>query len=60
MCKGDRNIPDGEVFSCPAKNSVNGRINSTRRRFIPGQSSTISAGFKDGRIVNASANNLKA
>jgi aminopeptidase len=20
MCKGDRNIPDGEVFSCPVKN----------------------------------------
>jgi leucyl aminopeptidase (aminopeptidase T) len=35
MCKGDRNIPDGEVFSCPVKNSVNGTINSTRRRFIP-------------------------
>ena len=26
MCKGDRNIPDGEVFSCPVKNSVNGVI----------------------------------
>ena len=26
MCKGDRNIPDGEVFSCPVKDSVNGRI----------------------------------
>ena len=26
MCKGDRNIPDGEVFSCPVKNSVNGTI----------------------------------
>src|SRR5215467_14286305 len=26
MCKGDRNIPDGEVFSCPVKNSINGRI----------------------------------
>ena len=25
-CKGDRNIPDGEVFSCPVKDSVNGRI----------------------------------
>ncbi|MBI3876102.1 MAG: aminopeptidase, partial [Verrucomicrobia bacterium] len=23
MCKGDRNIPDGEVFSCPVKDSVN-------------------------------------
>ena len=26
MCKGDRNIPDGEVFSCPVKDSINGRI----------------------------------
>ncbi len=26
MCKGDRNIPDGEVFSCLVKNSVNGHI----------------------------------
>src|SRR6266487_2979183 len=26
MCKGDRNIPDGEVFSCPVKNSVRGHI----------------------------------
>ncbi len=26
MCKGDRNIPDGEVFSCPVKNSIQGRI----------------------------------
>ena len=25
MCKGDRNIPDGEVFSCPVKKSVNGQ-----------------------------------
>src|ERR1035437_9369272 len=29
MCKGDRNIPDGEVFSCPVKNSVNGVIQLT-------------------------------
>src|SRR5712672_2138579 len=26
MCKGDRNIPDGEVFSCPVKKSINGHI----------------------------------
>src|ERR1051325_8103127 len=26
VCKGDRNIPDGEVFSCPVKDSVNGEI----------------------------------
>jgi len=26
MCKGDRNIPDGEVFSCPVRESINGHI----------------------------------
>src|SRR5882724_9610678 len=26
LCKGDRNIPDGEVFSCPVKDSVEGQI----------------------------------
>src|SRR6478672_9934479 len=25
-CNGLRNIPDGEVFSCPVKDSVNGEI----------------------------------
>jgi aminopeptidase len=24
MCKGDRNIPDGEVFSCPVRDSIEG------------------------------------
>ena len=32
MCKGDRNIPDGEVFSCPVKNSVNGVIQFNTKR----------------------------
>src|SRR5436853_1351078 len=26
ICGGDRNIPDGEVFSCPVKNSVEGQV----------------------------------
>jgi len=26
MCKGDHNLPDGEVFTCPVKNSINGKI----------------------------------
>ncbi len=29
-CVGLRNIPDGEVFSCPVKNSVNGVIQTKR------------------------------
>src|SRR5205814_7560153 len=26
ICGGDRNIPDGEVFSCPVKESVQGHV----------------------------------
>ena len=26
ICGGDRNIPDGEVFSCPVKDSVEGQV----------------------------------
>ena len=26
MCKGDRNIPDGEVFTAPVRDSINGVI----------------------------------
>lgn len=36
-CVGLRNIPDGEVFSCPVKTSVNGAIDRTRRHG-PGRS----------------------
>jgi aminopeptidase len=60
MCKGDRNIPDGEVFSCPVKNSVNGRIQFNTPTIYSGTKfENIGLEFKDGKIVNASANNLK-
>ena len=26
ICGGDRNIPDGEVFSCPVRDSVEGHV----------------------------------
>jgi len=60
MCKGDRNIPDGEVFSCPVKNSVNGRIQFNTPTIYSGTKfEKIGLEFKDGKIINASANNLK-
>ena len=60
MCKGDRNIPDGEVFSCPVKNSVNGRIQFNTPTIYSGTKfENIGLEFKDGKIVNARANNLK-
>jgi len=60
MCKGDRNIPDGEVFSCPVKTSVNGAIQFNTPTLYSGTKfENVRLELKDGRIVNASANNTK-
>lgn len=55
-CAGECNIPDGEVFTAPVKNSVNGRI--TFNTPCPYQGTTfndVSLVFKDGKIVEATA-----
>lgn len=58
MCKGDRNIPDGEVFSCPVKNSINGRIQFNTPTVYSGTKfENVCLEFKDGRVVKATANN---
>ena len=60
MCKGDRNIPDGEVFSCPVKNSVNGAIQFNTPTLYSGTKfENVRLEFQDGKIVNATANNTR-
>ena len=60
MCKGDRNIPDGEVFSCPVKNSVNGRIQFNTPTLYSGTKfENVSLEFRNGKIVEAKANNTQ-
>ena len=60
MCKGDRNIPDGEVFSCPVKNSVNGVIQfNTPTLYAGTKFENVRLELKDGKIISASANNTK-
>jgi aminopeptidase len=60
MCKGDRNIPDGEVFSCPVKTSVNGSIRFNTPTVYSGTKfENVSLEFKDGKIVKATANNTR-
>jgi aminopeptidase len=60
MCKGDRNIPDGEVFSCPVKDSINGRIQFNTPTLYSGTKvENVRLEFKDGKIVAATANNSK-
>jgi aminopeptidase len=59
-CEGTRNIPDGEVFSCPVKTSVNGVIQyNTPTLYAGTKFENVRLEFNDGKIVNASANNTK-
>jgi aminopeptidase len=60
MCKGDRNIPDGEVFSCPVRDSINGRIQFNTPSLYSGTKfENVCLEFKDGKIVKATANNSR-
>ena len=60
MCKGDRNIPDGEVFSCPVKNSVNGVIQFNTPTLYSGTKfENVRLEFKDGKIIKATSSNTK-
>jgi aminopeptidase len=60
MCKGDRNIPDGEVFSCPVKTSVNGSIQFNTPTIYAGTKfEHVRLQFQDGKITDATANNTK-
>jgi aminopeptidase len=60
MCKGDRNLPDGEVFSCPVKDSINGRIQFNTPSLYSGTKfENVRLEFKDGKIVKATANNTR-
>jgi aminopeptidase len=57
MCKGDRNIPDGEVFSCPVKDSVNGQIQfNTPTLYSGSKFEGVRLEFKRGKVVGATAN----
>jgi len=60
MCQGDRNIPDGEVFSCPVRNSVNGTIQFNAPTIYAGtRFDNVRLEFKNGRIVHATASNTR-
>jgi len=60
MCKGDRNIPDGEVFSCPVKDSVNGFIQFNTPTIYSGTKfENVRLEFKDGKVLKATSNNTK-
>jgi len=57
ICGGDRNIPDGEVFSCPVKDSVEGHVTFNAPSIYQGIAfDGIRLEFKDGKIVDAMSN----
>ncbi len=59
-CGGSRNIPDGEVFSCPVKNSVNGVVQYNAPTVYLGSSfDNIRLVFKNGKVVEATSSNTK-
>ena len=54
-CSGRENMPDGEVFTAPTENSVNGTIRFTFPGIVSGREvEDITLAFKDGRAVKAS------
>jgi aminopeptidase len=60
MCKGDRNIPDGEVFSCPVKTSINGTIQFNTPTLYSGtRFDGVRLVFKEGKVVEATSSNTK-
>ena len=59
-CVGLRNIPDGEVFSCPVKNSVNGVIQFNAPTIYSGtRFENVRLEFREGKIIKATSSNTK-
>jgi aminopeptidase len=57
-CSGHRNIPDGEVFTAPVKDSVNGAIHFNTPTIYRGETHLdIRLEFKEGKVVKASSSN---
>ncbi|MGD8190730.1 aminopeptidase [Brevibacillus ginsengisoli] len=60
ICSGKRNLPDGEIYTAPIKNSVNGIVTYN----VPSQYAgftfdDIQLTLKDGKIINATSNNTE-
>src|SRR5260221_9201531 len=60
ICGGDRNMPDGEVFTAPVKDSVEGQLTFNAPSIYQGTAfDGIQLNFKRGKIVEASSNETK-
>jgi aminopeptidase len=55
-CDGDRNMPDGEIFTCPVEDTVNGWMESTFPAIHKGMEvGRVRLRFAEGRVVEAEA-----
>jgi aminopeptidase len=53
---GERNMPDGEIFTGPVEDSVNGRVRFSYPSIVAGRAvSGIEIRFEDGKVVEATA-----
>lgn len=61
QCDGDRNIPDGELFTAPIRDSVNGVIHYNAPSVYQGKSfDDVRFVFKDGKIVEATSSDTQS
>lgn len=59
-CDGKLNIPDGEVFSCPVKTSVNGQVTFNARTLYQGVvHDNVRLEFSEGKCVKAASSNTE-
>lgn len=59
-CDGEVNIPDGEVFTAPVRDSINGKISYNTPAVFQGVTyEKIVFEFEKGKIINATANDSK-
>jgi aminopeptidase len=55
-CCGKENFPDGEIFTTPIEDSVNGKIKYSFPAFLQGrEAGGVRFTFKDGKVVEATA-----
>jgi aminopeptidase len=60
-CGGEKNIPDGECFTAPVKNSVEGVVSYNAPSIYQGIAfDNVKLEFSKGKVVNATANNTAA
>ncbi len=60
-CCGQRNLPDGEVFTGPVRTKVNGHIRYNTPSHYHGQDfEWVKLWLKDGKVVQEDSNNKKA